>query len=225
MRLLMVEDDVLFGDAAQRALSRAGVSVDWVRRGLELGPAMRLTHYDCVLLDLNLPDVSGEDVLQALRSRDPGQSVIVVTARGGVVDRIRLLDQGADDYVTKPVDLEEIAARVRAVTRRVQRGDSIADLAHGPLQLQASRRIATWHGKEVALTNKEYCLLELLVRRRSQVHSRARLEEALGDRGEPTSSNIVEVHVHNLRRKLHKSIVRTVRGCGYQIGSEASLGG
>ncbi len=220
MRVLLVEDDDLFGSAVQKALAREGWAVDWLQRGRDLDHAMRQADYDCLLLDLNLPDLSGEDALKAVRARSPGQSVIVMTARGSVTDRIRLLDLGADDFVPKPVDLDEVAARVRAVTRRAHHAPAAAELVHGPLRLHTDRRMATWHGRVVPLTNKEFWLLEILVRRKAQIHSRARLEESLYGWGEETASNTVEVYVHYPRRKFHKNLIRTIRGAGYQIGPE-----
>jgi DNA-binding response OmpR family regulator len=161
-----------------------------------------------------------------VRSIDAASSVIVMTSRACVAERIRLLDLGADDHLTKPVDAGEVAARVRAVTRRMQRARSSAVLLeHGPLCLQVDRRSATWHGSEVPLTNMEFWLLETLVRRRQQVLSRTALEEMLYGWGDETSSNTVEVHVHHLRRKLDRRLIHTVRGVGYQIGREDELVG
>lgn len=225
-RLLLAEHDRVFGAELSRALGRDGFTTDWVQWGCDLGPALRQARYECVLLDLELPDLAGEAALQAVRQVDPGQSVIVVSAQAGLMDRIRLLDLGADDHLTKPIDAAEVAARVRAVTRRTQRAQAAAVvLAHGPLCLQIDRRSATWHGREVPLTNMEYWLLETLVRRKQQVLSRAVLEEMLYGWGDETSSNTVEVYVHYLRRKFHRQLVRTVRGVGYQIGPEEALAG
>jgi DNA-binding response OmpR family regulator len=149
MRLLMVEDDKLFGSALHKALLRAGYAVDWIERGKDLVAAMRTAEYDCVLLDLNLPDATGEASLRAIRGRSPGLSVIVITARGGLNDRIGLLELGADDYLVKPVDLDEVTARVRAVTRRAQGSQgSSAELEHGALRLNPARRTATWNGDD-----------------------------------------------------------------------------
>ena len=221
MRLLLVEDDVLFGAALQKSLLRAGYAVDWIQTATELVGSMRSAEYDCVLLDLNLPDASGEDSLRTIRSRSPGLSVIVITARGGVMDRIALLDLGADDYLVKPVDLDEVAARVRAVTRRAQQLlDGAAPLTHGALKLHPARRTATWNGNVVPLTNKEFWLLETLVRKKDQVSTRARLEEALYGWGEEIDSNAVEVYIHYLRRKFHPELIKTIRGVGYQLGEE-----
>jgi DNA-binding response OmpR family regulator len=224
MRLLLVEDDEMFGAALQKSLLRDGYAVDWIRCGRELLPAMRSAEYECVLLDLNLPDTTGEASLKLIRGRTPGLSVIVVTARGGVMDRITLLDLGADDYLVKPVDLEEVSARVRSVTRRAQSvPGGAAVLTHGPLKLHPARRSATWAGNVVALTNKEFWVLETLVRRKNQVLTRAQLEDALYGWGEEVDSNAIEVYVHFLRRKFHASLIRTVRGAGYQLGSLESF--
>jgi DNA-binding response OmpR family regulator len=222
MRLLMVEDDKLFGGALHKSLLRAGYATDWLQLGRELAGAMRVSEYDCVLLDLNLPDATGEQCLKTIRSRSPGLSVIVITARGGVMDRITLLDLGADDYIVKPVDLDEVTARVRAVTRRAQQSPSggSSEVTHGALKLHVARRTATWKGDVVPLTNKEFWLLETLVRRKDQVSTRARLEEALYGWGDEIDSNAVEVYVHYLRRKFHPELIRTIRGVGYQLGEE-----
>ena len=223
MRLLMVEDEEMFGSALQKSLLREGYAVDWIQRGRDLVGAMRSAEYDCVLLDLNLPDTTGEESLKAIRGRSPGASVIVVTARGGVTDRITLLELGADDYITKPVDLDEVTARVRAVTRRAQKSlDGNAQLQHGGLKLNPARRTATWNGNVVPLTNREFWLLEALVRRKDQVSTRARLEEALYGWGDEIDSNAVEVHIHYLRRKFHPALIRTIRGVGYQLGEEVN---
>jgi DNA-binding response OmpR family regulator len=221
MRLLMVEDDKLFGSALHKALLRAGYAVDWIERGKDLVAAMRTAEYDCVLLDLNLPDATGEASLRAIRGRSPGLSVIVITARGGLNDRIGLLELGADDYLVKPVDLDEVTARVRAVTRRAQGSQgSSAELEHGALRLNPARRTATWNGDIVPLTNKEFWVLETLVRKKGQVTTRARLEEALYGWGEEIDSNAVEVYIHFLRRKFHPELIKTIRGVGYQLGLE-----
>lgn len=219
MRLLIVEDDELLGSAVHKGLMRSGYAVDWIRQGADLAPAMRTHMYECVLLDLGLPDISGETLLKAIRMRDPGVSVIVMTARGGVQDRIALLDIGADDYMVKPVDLDELTARVRAVQRRRQAAsEGGADLEHGALRLSPSRRIASWRGETVALTNKEYWVLETFLRKKNQILTRAQLEEALYGWGEEIGSNAVEVYIHYLRRKLGAAVIQTVRGVGYQLG-------
>lgn len=226
MRILMVEDDVLFGGALNKALLRAGYAVDWIQSGSELVAAMRSAEYGCVMLDLNLPGLGGEDCLRALRERNPGLSAIVITARGGLIDRVRLLELGADDYLTKPVDLDEVTARVRAVTRRAQLAQSggASVLRHGALTLQPARMTATWKGRLVPLTNREFWLLETLVRKKGQVLSRERLEEALYGWGDEVDSNAVEVYIHHLRRKFEPALIKTVRGLGYHLAAEAEHG-
>jgi len=218
MRVLVVEDDDLFGSAVQRSLTHAGYAVDWIHKGADLQVSMATHQYECVLLDLGLPDVSGETLLQGIRARDPGVSVLVMTARGGVQDRVRLLDIGADDYMVKPIDLDELTARLRAVMRRARstaRGET--NVEHGALTLLPARRAAIWRGEPLALTNKEFWLLETFVRRKNQVLTRAQLEEALYGWGEEIGSNAVEVYVHYLRRKLGNGLILTVRGVGYQL--------
>jgi len=224
MRVLVVEDDELFGSAVHKALTRAGYAVDWIQKGRDLQVAMVTHKYDCVVLDLGLPDVGGESLLKVIRGRDPTVSVVVTTARGGVQDRIRLLDVGADDYMIKPIDLDELCARLRAVSRRapVSQGGE-GDAEHGPLRLFPSRHAATWHGNPVVLTKKEYWLLETFVRKKNQVLTRAQLEEALYGWGEEVGSNAVEVYIHYLRRKFGASLIQTVRGVGYQLGPEDTL--
>jgi len=219
MRVLVVEDDDLLGSAVQKGLIRVGYAVDWIRRGADLAISMATHEYECVLLDLGLPDIGGEELLRGIRSRDPGISVVVMTARGGIQDRIRLLDIGADDYMIKPIDIDELAARLRAVLRRVNAShESRIEIEHGSLKLFPSRRMATWKGAPVPLTNKEYWLLETLLRKKQQVVTRAQLEEALYGWGEEIGSNAVEVYIHYLRRKFGAGLILTIRGAGYQLG-------
>jgi len=226
VHLLLVEHDSQVGADLSQCLGRAGFRTDWIQWGCDLGPSLRRERYGCVLLGLDLPDLPAEAALQAVRGIDPAQSVIVITGQGSVTERIRLLDLGADDHLTKPVDAQEVAARVRAVTRRAQRAQaSAATLVHGPLWLQVDRRSATWHGREVPLTNMEFWLLETLVRRKQQVVSRAALEDMLYGWSDATCSNTVEVYVHHLRRKFDRHLIHTVRGVGYQIGREHALDG
>jgi DNA-binding response OmpR family regulator len=223
MRILVVEDDDLVGSAIQRGLLREGFPVDWVRTGEGMVDALRTHEYDGVLLDLGLPDMQGETLLMGVRARSPGVPVIVITARGGVQDRVALLDIGADDYMIKPIDLDELAARLRAVLRRVATAaDDLQETEHGALKLFPTRRYATWHGTVVPLTNKEYWLLESLVRRKNEIVTRAQLEEALYGWGEEVGSNTVEVYIHYLRRKFSSALIQTVRGVGYRLGTEGA---
>jgi DNA-binding response OmpR family regulator len=218
MRLILAEDDSLLGGALRTALTRAGFAVDWVLKGRDFSDSMMTQRYDLVVLDLTLPDASGEELLRSLRTKHPRLPVIVVTARGGVRDRVNLLDMGADDYLVKPFDLDEMIARTRSVLRRSPSDDEEADTyTHGLLRLNPQRHTATWNDEPIALTRREFCVLQILVRRRNQVSTRAQLEEALYGWGEEVESNAVEVYVHFLRRKFSPGLIHTVRGVGYQL--------
>lgn len=220
MRLLIVEDDLLFGAAVHKGLSRLGYAVDWARTGAEATVAVGTQKYDAALLDLGLPDTSGEVLLKTLRQHQPALSIIVMTARGAIHDRVSLLDIGADDYMVKPVDLDEVGARLRALSRRVGTSrEADAEIEHGPLKLVPSRHLALWHGEPVRLTNKEYWLLETFLRNRNKVLTRAQLEDSLYGWGEEIGSNTVEVYIHFLRRKFSSALIQTERGVGYQLGS------
>jgi DNA-binding response OmpR family regulator len=219
MRVLIAEDDPSLGDALQRILVRSGYAVDWVRTGSHFLLSVATHHYDFVILDLGFPDATGEELLARLQAKRPTLPVIVVTARDDVRDRVRLLDIGADDYLVKPFDLDEFMARIRTVLRRAPADDGREGaLGHGPLQLLPKRRSATWHGEPVSLTNREFWVLEALVRKRNQILSRSELEDALYGWGEEVDSNAIEVYVHFLRRKFGPGLIRTVRGVGYQLG-------
>lgn len=224
MKLLLVEDDEMLGRATMNALQRESLRVDWVRNGMDAKIAARSHEYDAILLDLGLPDMAGEQFLQQLRGLKNNTPVIVLTARDQMRDRVNALDLGADDYLVKPVDLEEVTARVRAITRRAQQarlGDGSV-LSHGELRLQPARRAAVWKGTLVPLTNREFWLLETLVRKKGQIVSRERLEEALYGWGDEIDSNTVEVYIHHLRRKLGPGLIRTVRGLGYHLAEADS---
>lgn len=223
MRVLVVENDELFGSAIHKSFMREGYAVDWIRKGCELTLAMHTHKYDCVLMDLDLPDVSGESLLLVVQHRAPGISILVTATRGAIQDRIRLLDIGADDYMIKPIDLDELCARVRAVCRRAPAIQVGRELEHGPLKLFPARHGVTWHEQPVVVTRKEYWLLEIFVRKKNQVLTRAQLEEALYGWGEEVGSNAVEVYIHYLRRKFGSTVIQTVRGVGYQLGAEDAL--
>ena len=218
MRLLVAEDDRLLGSAIQTTLLRAGYAADWVQTGREFDGAIAMHQYECAVLDLGLPDTTGDVLLRQVRARRGKLPIIIVTARGGLQDRISLLDDGADDYLVKPFDLNELTARIRSVLRRSSKDDADSDvLRHGSLQLFPQRYSATWQDKNVPLTHREFSVLEALVRRKTQVLTRARLEEALYGWGEEVDSNTVEVYIHFLRRKFHSGLIQTVRGLGYQL--------
>jgi DNA-binding response OmpR family regulator len=216
MRLLLVEDDSMIGAAAQQGLRGEGHSVDWARDGREANAALRATEYDLVLLDLGLPHGDGLALLREWRARRREMPVVIVTARDSVGDRIAGLDAGADDYLVKPFDLDELSARIRAVMRRrAGRAESI--LKVGPLEMDTAAKRVKWKGKEVELSGREYALLEALGNRPGGFLTRAQLEERLYGWDEEIASNAVEVHIHALRRKLDPSLIRTVRGLGYSL--------
>lgn len=220
MRLLLVEDDSMIGAAAQQGLRQEGYIVDWVRDGREADHAVANGVYDLVLLDLGLPRRDGLSLLRAWRSRGQPVPVLIVTARDSVSDRVAGLDAGADDYLVKPFDLDELSARVRAVIRRrAGRADSL--LRVGDLELDTAARRVRVKGQDVALSAREYALLEALADRPGAYLSRAQLEERLYGWDEEIASNAVEVHIHALRRKLGARVIRTVRGMGYTLARPA----
>jgi two-component system response regulator QseB len=220
VRLLLVEDDAMIGTAAQQGLRQEGHAVDWVRDGREAELAVANGVYDLVLLDLGLPRKDGLSVLRSMRGHGNKVPVVIVTARDAVSDRIAGLDAGADDYLVKPFDLDELAARVRAVLRR-HAGRSEATLRAGDLEIDTASRQVRWKGREVALSAREYALLEALADRPGAFLTRSQLEERLYGWEEEIASNAVEVHVHALRRKLDPSIIRNVRGMGYSLVKDA----
>jgi DNA-binding response OmpR family regulator len=226
LRLLLATGDQTLGADLARALGQSGFRVDWVHWGGDLQRSLRELQYACLLLGTDLPDLPGEMALQTVRQLDTAPPLIVITGSLCTTERIRLLDAGADDHLTWPGDVGELAARVRAVARRTHRARTAAvDLVHGPLCLRVDRRSATWHGRDVPLTNMEFWLLEIFVRRKQHALSRANLEELIYGWGEQTGSNTVEVHVHHLRRKFDHRLIRTLRGVGYQIGPADDLTG
>jgi two-component system response regulator QseB len=219
MRLLLVEDDEMIGAAAREGLRQEGHAVDWVRDGAQAEAAAANGVYDLVLLDLGLPRRDGLSVLRSLRARGHEVPVLIITARDAVSDRVAGLDAGADDYLVKPFDLDELAARVRAVLRR-RAGRSSAVLRVGELEIDTAARLVRWKGREVALSAREYALLEALADRPGAFLSRAQLEERLYGWDEEIGSNAVEVHIHALRRKLDPALIRNVRGLGYSLAKD-----
>jgi DNA-binding response OmpR family regulator len=224
VKILLVEDDEMLGRATADGLRIGGSRVDWVRDGMDARIATRMHEYDTVVLDLGLPDMPGEGLLRQLRIDGCAVPIIVISARAQVEDRVSILDQGADDYLVKPFDLDDLCARIRAVVRRTFGFDITADVqVHGPLELFQRSRTARWNGRHVTLTTREYDVLEALVMRRTHVQSRAQLERLLYGRGDEVESNTIEVYIHFLRRKFTPALIVTVRGKGYQIGSEEIL--
>ncbi|HUJ86976.1 MAG TPA: response regulator transcription factor [Burkholderiales bacterium] len=216
MRLLLVEDDRMIGESVQKGLRLDGFSVDWVQDGSAAELALGTERYDCVLLDLGLPKKDGMDVLRGMRNARNPAPVVVITARDAVPERIKGLDAGADDYVLKPFDLDELAARVRAVVRR-RDGRAEPVIEYLELALNPATHQATYRDQPLALSAREFAVLEALVSRPGAILSRAQLEERIYGWGEEVESNAVEVFIHSLRRKLGAEFIRTVRGAGYMV--------
>lgn len=219
MRVLLVEDDALLGDGLRAGLGQAGFAVDWVRTGSDAVHALDAEPVAAVVLDLGLPDLSGFEVLRRLRARGNKVPVLILTARDAVGDRVKGLDGGADDYVVKPVDLAELAARLRALIRRAG-GEAAPALRRGELELDAAAHRVVFRGQPVELSAREFALLHELMRSGGRVLSREQLEERLYSWGHEIESNAIEVHVHHLRRKLAPGVIRTIRGVGYMIPQE-----
>ncbi len=216
MRILLVEDDRMIGESICEGLAQEGETVDWVRDGIAAENAIGAEPYAAVLLDLGLPRRDGIEVLRRIRSLRNDVPVLVITARDAVSDRVQGLDAGADDYLVKPFDLDELAARVRALVRRAA-GRAAPVLVHGPLSIDPATREVRVHGRLVALSGREFALLQALTSRPGVVLSRAQLEERLYGWDEEVASNAVEVHIHNLRRKLGADVISSERGVGYTI--------
>jgi len=219
MRILLAEDDPLLGDALQTGLRELGFRVDWVRDGEAAQRELRAQIYAAAVLDLGLPLKDGTEVLAEIRRARTPVPVLVLTARDAVPERIRALDLGADDYVIKPVDLNELAARLRALVRRGN-GQPQACLELRGVTLDPAARVALRQGATVALAAREFDLLHALMLNAGRVLSREQLEQHLYSWGQEVESNAIEVHIHHLRRKLGPELIRTVRGVGYVLMRE-----
>jgi two-component system response regulator QseB len=216
VRVLLVEDDRMIAQGLQTALRQDGYAVDWVADGRAAAAALHAGQFNLVLLDLGLPARDGLEVLRELRRRGDATPVIIVTARDDIHDRVAGLDAGADDYIVKPFDLDEIAARMRSVLRRAGgRGDPVIRV--GSISLDPSSHAVERQGVPVQLSAHEYAVLEALLQRPGAVLSRAQLEDRLYGWDSAVESNAIEVYVHSLRRKLGSDAIRTLRGVGYFV--------
>ncbi|HEX3950434.1 MAG TPA: response regulator transcription factor [Steroidobacteraceae bacterium] len=216
MRVLLIEDDAMIAQGLQTALRQGGFAVDWMQDGKSAGAALQGSAFDVVLLDLGLPDRDGIDVLRDLRRRRDATPVIILTARDEIQQRIAGLDAGADDYIVKPFDLDEVTARMRSVLRRAAgRGDP--SIEYGELRLDPAARTVERNKIPVAVSAHEFAVLEALLQRPGAVLSRAQLEDRLYGWDEPIGSNAIEVYIHGLRRKLGSDAIRTLRGVGYFV--------
>ncbi len=221
MRLLLVEDDPQLGRATQIGLDQSGYAVDWVQSAESALTAVRLHQYGCVLLDLGLPNADGMVVLRKLRGSGFSGAILIVTARDQIHDRISGLDAGADDFIIKPFDLDELAARIRAASRRVA-GRTRELITHGDIDIDVATRLVRLCQTPVTLTSREFAILLMLIEHAGQIVSRERLEEALYGWGEEIESNAIQVHVHHLRKKLGKSVIRTIHAVGYTADKPAA---
>lgn len=219
MKLLLAEDDPMIGAGVQKGLAQAGYGVDWCRDGETTKQALGVGHYTLLLLDLGLPRQDGLSVLKWLRKSCNDIPVLIITARDAVADRIAGLDLGADDYLVKPFDLDELRARIRALIRR-HAGRSRPEIETGTLSLNPVTRVVKLKDQPVAVSQKEFALLEALMQSPGSVLSRSEIEERLYGWGEEIGSNAIEVHIHNLRRKLGVDRIRNVRGIGYMVSDD-----
>lgn len=221
MRILLAEDDVSLGETIRDWLRLDGNAVDWVERGDTARTALRTHHYDCLLLDRGLPGLSGDALLAELRAAGNAVPVLLITAFNALADRVEGLDLGADDYLVKPFELEEMSARIRAAVRR-SANQAGKLLVHGDIALDPETRQASLQGRPVALTAREYHVLHALLLRKNGIVTRAQIEESLYGWGDEVESNAIEVYIHNLRKKLGADNIVTVRGLGYRLKSDGA---
>jgi len=216
MRVLIVEDDPMIGRNLALALKDAGLIADWVQDGIQGLEAAKTGHYAVVLLDLGLPRKSGMDILKSMRSSGIDTPLLIITARDGIDDRVEGLDLGADDYLVKPFSFKELLARIRAILRR-QGGGAASLVGNGEITLNLASHEATYRGKTLALSAKEFALLHTLVAHPGTIYSRSQIEEHIYGWGEEVESNVVDVIIHYLRRKFDSEIIRNVRGIGWMV--------
>ena len=216
MRILLVEDDPQLGDGLTIGLRQAGFAVDWLKDGNSADHALQSETFDLLVLDLGLPRLSGMEVLKRARDRGRTTPVLILTARDATGDKVSGLDAGADDYLVKPIDLDELTARIRALTRR-SAGRAAPLLTHGDIALDPAAHSVTLAGQPVDLASREFSLLQMLLESAGRVLTRSQLEQSLYGWGDEPDSNALEVHIHHLRRKLGSELIRTLRGVGYTI--------
>lgn len=216
MRILLVEDDPLLGEGLQAALQLEGYAVDWLQDGTSAWAALTTDTFDLLVLDLGLPRLPGLALLDRLREKNIDIPVLILTARDAPSDRVKGLDGGADDYLVKPFDIDELAARLRALTRR-RSGRRTPLIQEGEIELNPSTHEVKYDGKPVAITRREFSLLRLLLENAGQVVTKSRLQEAIYGWEDDVESNTLEVYIHHLRRKLGKQSIATIRGVGYMV--------
>lgn len=216
MRLLLVEDDTMLGDGVRAGLMQEGFTVDWAQDGAAAQLAIQAEPYSLIILDLGLPKLSGLDLLKLLRQSGNATPILILTARDTVADRVKGLDSGADDYLIKPFDLDELSARIRALLRR-NTGRATPQIIHDQIVLDPAAHAVTSSGIQIELSTREFTVLQALLENSGRVMSRDQLEQQLYGWNDEVESNAVEVHIHHLRKKLGTELIRTVRGVGYMI--------
>ncbi|VAW50910.1 Two-component system response regulator QseB [hydrothermal vent metagenome] len=214
MRILLVEDDALLGDGIYAGLCRENNAVDWVKNGESALSATIETPYDCIILDIGLPKMSGLDVLHSMRKNNNTTPVLILTAQDDISDRVNGLDAGADDYLTKPFEFTELCARLRALTRRA-RGAASEIIRYKDIKINATAHTVKYKNQEIVLSRREFTLLLELITNQGRVLSKQNLEQKIYSWGDEIESNTIEVHIHHLRKKLYTDLIKTVRGIGY----------
>lgn len=217
MRILLVEDDALLGDGIQKSLNHLGFTVDWMRDGKQGENALTSEEYAAAVLDLGLPQQDGLSLLRSARTKGLRTPILILTARDDKLDKLKGFNLGADDYVVKPIDMEELAARLRALIRR-SAGHASPRIKTGTVEIDPEARQAWHEGQPVELSAKEFAVLELLVQNAGRVLTRAQLEQSLYGWGDSADSNTIEVFIHHLRKKLGSDFIQTLRGIGYTVG-------
>jgi len=220
MRVLLIEDDLMIGEAIQGALKDASYAVDWIKNGLVALTTLSCQHYDVILLDLGLPSQDGLDILNSIRTQNNPIPILIITARDGLDDRLTGLDSGADDYILKPFEMAELLARIRAVLRR-KAGNTTSILSNGLVSLDLRTKEATLKdGISIQLSNREFSLLHALLLRPGAILSRTELEDRIYGWGEEVESNAIEYLIHALRRKLGSEVIKNVRGAGWMVSKK-----
>jgi len=216
MRLLLVEDDLMLGEALQDALTPHSYVVDWVKDGESALKSLRREHFEIIILDIGLPGMDGFEVLKNLRSENFELPVLLLTARDSLTDKVTGLDAGADDYLLKPFDLDELLARLRALSRRAA-GRAIPFINYGKLRINPENQTVNYDDQPILLARREYMVLIKLLENTGRVLSREQLEQSLYGWMDEVESNAIEVHIHHLRKKIPMDLIRTLRGVGYTI--------
>jgi two-component system response regulator QseB len=216
VRILLVEDDHLLGGGVFAGLKREENTVDWVKNGETALSATVSTQYDCIILDIGLPKMSGIDVLKSLRKSNNDTPVLILTAQNSTSDRVAGLDTGADDYLTKPFEFAELCARLRALTRRA-RGNASEAMCYKDINIDTAAHAVTYKNKNIELSRREFSLLVELISNSGRVLSRQHLEQKLYSWGDEIESNTIEVYIHHLRKKFYSDLIKTIRGIGYII--------